>query len=72
MPRKKETEEQKQKRLAHDEKVRIQKREIDKCDRELDFIVASAAWKGDCKGLVMGLANKVIEEKILEDIKNGR
>ena len=72
MPRKKETEEQKEKRLAHDEKVRIQKREVAKCDRNLDFMVASGTWKGDCNGLVMGLANKVIEERILENIKNDR
>ncbi len=72
MQRKKETEEQKEKRLAHDEKVRIQSRKVQECEKELGFIVASGAWKGDCNGLVMGLANKVIEERILEDIKNDR
>lgn len=98
MPRKKETEEQKEKRLAHDEKVRIQRRKVEQCGKELDFIMATMSWKGDyaippapgyaCHsviglltsdvkmnpqvGLLMGLANKVIEERILEYIKNDR
>jgi len=71
MPRKKETEEAKEIRLAHDEKVREQKRAIDLSDVEIELNLACNKWIGGLdKKLYLAMANKVIEERILEDMKD--
>ena len=46
MQRKKETEEQKEKRLAHDEKVRIQSRKVQECElwrQELGKVIVTVS-----------------------------
>ena len=81
MPRKKKNEKEKEKeketgeekdcRLAFDEKIREQKRAIDLSDVEIGLNLACNQWiSGLDKKLYLAMAKKVVEERILEDMKD--
>jgi len=71
MPRKKETEEAKEMRLAFDERVRKQRRVINLADVEIGLNLVCNKWgSGLDKKLYLAMANKVVEERILEGMKD--